>query len=89
MPKKRVGVSLRKPPPAPELAPESVAAPVAAESVTNLGAADVAASSPDLAERPSDIVALREAPSAPPDAKSIEAFVNGAAAAFETSAPAR
>lgn len=86
MPKKRVGVSLRKPPPAPELAPESVAAPVAAESVTNLGAADVAASSPDLAERPSDIVALREAPSAPPDAKSIEAFVNGAAAAFERAA---
>jgi hypothetical protein len=94
MPKKRVGVSLRKPSPAPETVPESVAIPAAAAPPVDLVTGDSAADgvpstvvmSADAAasERPSDIVALREA--APAETKAIEAFVNGAAAAVEKAA---
>lgn len=91
MPKKRVGVSLRRPSPAPETVPESAAVP-AADVVSSDVALDGAASSVVMAsdaardERPSDIVALREA--APTEAKAIEAFVNGAAAALDKAAAA-
>jgi hypothetical protein len=100
MPKKRVGVSLRKPSPAPEAAAEPVATPnelVAPDVVARTGSAaidsaamsDITASErpSDVApsERPSDIVALRESP-APEETKAIEAFVNGAAEAFEKAA---
>jgi hypothetical protein len=92
MPKKRVGVSLRKPSPSP--APETVpeAAAVATEVAREAVAADAAVDSDPstmlmstdaaASERPSDIVALRESP-APAETKAIDAFVNGAAAAFE------
>jgi len=95
MPKKRVGVSLRKPSPSPapetvpeaaaaitEVAPEAVAADATVDSdpSTVLMSSDAAAS-----ERPSDIVALREKP-AHAEPKSIDAFVSGAAAAFEKAA---
>jgi len=97
MPKKRVGVSLRKPSPAPETVPESAAVPaVSADTLGSDATLDSAPStvamSSDVAvsERPSDIVALREAASAPaPDeARAIEAFVNGAAAAIDKVAAA-
>jgi phytoene dehydrogenase-like protein len=97
MPKKRVGVSLRKPSPAPETVPESAAAPaVSADVVASDAAIDRAPStvvmSSDTAasERPSDIVALREAlpAPAPAEARAIEAFVNGAAAAIDKVATA-
>jgi len=94
-----VGVSLRKPSRAPETVPESAAAPsdvapraAAAPEPAAPGApvesatASVArASDAAPSERPSDIVALRE-PAAPAEAKAIEAFVNGAAGAFEKAA---
>jgi hypothetical protein len=97
MPKKRVGVSLRKPQPAPETVPESAAVPaVSADVVASDDAPDSAPStvvmSSDAAasERPSDIVALREAAPAPAPAevKAIEAFVNGATAAIDKVATA-
>jgi hypothetical protein len=97
MPKKRVGVSLRKPSPAPETIPEPAAAPaISADAVASDAVIDSAPStvvmSRDAAasERPSDIVALREAapPPAPAEAKAIEAFVNGAAAAIDKAATA-
>ncbi|HTV18655.1 MAG TPA: hypothetical protein VMG12_08295 [Polyangiaceae bacterium] len=100
MPKKRVGVSLRKPSspqPAPETVPESIPAPseaveaVSSETLVESAASAVAMSAvamsadPAPSERPSDIVALREAAAepAPAEKKAIEAFVNGATAAFE------
>jgi phytoene dehydrogenase-like protein len=95
MPKKRVGVSLRKPSPAPETVPESAAIPAVPSDVVASDAAidpstvvmsgDAAAS-----ERPSDIIALREAAPAPSpgEAKAIEAFVNGAVAAIDKVATA-
>jgi hypothetical protein len=98
MPKKRVGVSLRKPSPAPETVPESVSpsADAAAAAIADVAAGDaevdsaastlVMSSDAGASERPSDIVALREAAPAPVEAKAIEAFVNGAAAAFEKAA---
>jgi len=96
MPKKRVGVSLRKPSQAPEAAAEAVAAPselVATEVVARAAdsaaidsaAASVATPAAAASERPSDIVALRKSP-APEETKAIEAFVNGAAEAFEKAA---
>lgn len=97
MPKKRVGVSLRKPSPAPETVPESAPAPaVSADAVASDAAIDSAPStvvmSSDAAasERPSDIVALREAAPAPApaEARAIEAFVNGAGAAIDKVATA-
>jgi hypothetical protein len=91
MPKKRVGVSLRKPSPAPETLPESAAIPavpadvVASDAAIDGAPSTVRMSSDAASERPSDIVALREAapPPAPAEAKAIEAFVNGAAAAID------
>jgi hypothetical protein len=94
MPKKRVGVSLRKPSPAPETVAESAAvAAVPAEVVASDAAIDSAPSTVAMSsasERPSDIVALREAAPAPApgEAKAIEAFVNGAAAALDKVAAA-
>lgn len=94
MPKKRVGVSLRKPSPqpAPETVTESIPAPsdgvevVSREAVVDSAASAVVMSGdPVVSERPSDIVALREAAPepAPAEKKAIEAFVSGTAAAFE------
>lgn len=96
MPKKRVGVSLRKPSPAPETIPEPAAAPavsadaVAGDAVIESAPSTVVMSRDAASERPSDIVALREAapPPAPAETKAIEAFVNGAAAAIDKAATA-
>jgi hypothetical protein len=100
MPKKRVGVSLRKPSPAREAVPESAAIPAApvpaADIDAGIDAVDsapttvVMSSDPVASERPSDIVALREAAPAPApsETKAIEAFVNGAAGALERAAAA-
>lgn len=94
MPRKRVGVSLRKPSPAPETVPPSapvvneVAGEIVGGDASGDGAASTVVRSAASTERPSDIVALREAaaPPAPAQTKAIEAFVSGAAAAFERAA---
>jgi hypothetical protein len=98
MPKKRVGVSLRKPSPAPETVPESAPIPAAAPAgidpgdivVESAPSTVVMSSDPVASQRPSDIVALREAAPAPAldETKAIEAFVNGAAGALERAATA-
>lgn len=94
MPKKRVGVSLRKPSPAPETIRESAAIPAAPSDIVASDAAidpsAVMMSGDAASERPSDIVALREAAPAPApgEAKAIEAFVNGAVAAIDKVATA-
>jgi hypothetical protein len=94
MPKKRVGVSLRKPSPAPETIRESAAIPADPSDIVASDAAidpsTVMRSSDAASERPSDIVALREAAPAPApaEAKAIEAFVNGAVAAIDKVATA-
>lgn len=97
MPKKRVGVSLRKPSPAPEPVPESSAIPappavpadiVASDAAVDSAPSTVVMSSDRTNERPSDIVALREAAPVPTEAKVIDAFVSGAAAALDKAATA-
>ncbi len=81
MPKKRVGVSLRKPSPAPEAAPAS--AEVAVDTVTSVSSPREP--SAESAARAADGAFLREG-TAGLEATTIEAFVNGAAAAIEKAA---
>jgi hypothetical protein len=82
MPKKRVGVSLRKPSPAPEPAAES--AEVAVEAVSS-ASSEREPSAAEAASRVADEVFLREATAAL-EATTVEAFVNGAAAAITKAA---
>jgi hypothetical protein len=81
MPKKRVGVSLRKPSRAPDAAAPSAEAPIApsADSVAVYGAAAVAL---DLEPQPLP----SETTAAPLEPVVVDAFVNGAAAALEKAA---
>jgi hypothetical protein len=82
MPKKRVGVSLRKPSPAPEAVRES--AEVAVEAVSSVSS-QPEPSAAESASRAADGVFLREATAAL-EATTVEAFVNGAAAAITKAA---
>jgi hypothetical protein len=77
MPKKRVGVSLRKPSPAPESVPPSAEVPItpSADPVAAHGNAAVAR------ELEPETVLRADAP-LPPEPIAVEAFVNGAAAAL-------
>lgn len=81
MPKKRVGVSLRKPSPAPEAVPESAA--VAVDTVARVSSPEPSAAA--SVARVADSAPSREA-TAGLEATTIEAFVNGAAAAIEKAA---
>jgi hypothetical protein len=82
MPKKRVGVSLRKPSPAPEAVPES--ADVAVDTVSTVSSQPEPSAAESVA-RAAEGAFLREA-TAGLEATTIEAFVNGAAAAIEKAA---
>jgi hypothetical protein len=82
MPKKRVGVSLRKPSPAPDGVPPSAQSPIA-PSVDAAGAHGSAAVALDLQP---DTLRRESTPPLPPEPVVVEAFVNGAAAALESAA---
>ena len=80
MPKKRVGVTLRKPSPAPESAAATGAAATAVAIEPDSTAASVGPQSSDAAGELHDVLV------APLAASAAEAFVNGAAAALEKAA---
>jgi len=83
MPKKRVGVSLRKPSPAPEVAATSTDAPIAS---TSEAASVSTAASVETVLREGLVESAPVTQAAPLQVQVIEAFVNGANLALEAAA---